>query len=193
MHILLHPQAIREWIAQFGPAAPWIHVFLYAANTITLLPPIAVLSLTAGLAFGPVIGFFCILTGATIGTTATFWISRRLGRGFVERRLKGRFKSLDEKLEKNGFVTVLFFRLVPVVPYEVLNYTCGLSRIRFRDYGLATFLGILPGAAVSAYFGDSLTQPFSSKFVIGVTALAILTAVPIITLKVRRKKDHVAD
>jgi len=189
----VNPAALRAWIAQFGTAAPFVYVALYSANTVTLLPPIGVLSLTAGLAFGPAIGFLAIMAGAMVGTALTFVISRRLGRGFVEKRLKGKFKSLDEALGSKGFATVLFFRVVPIVPYEVLNYASGLSRIRFRDYGLATFLGLLPGAAVAAFFGDSLTQPLSPKFIAAVGALALLITVPAIYVKVRRNAQHGTD
>lgn len=189
----MSPEAIRAWLTQFGIVAPLLYVLLYAVNTITLLPPIGILSLTAGLAFGPLIGFLAIMAGAMIGATATFWMSRGLGRGFVERRIKGRFKSLDEKLAGRGFATVLFFRLVPIVPYEVLNYVSGLSKIRFRGYALATFLGLIPGAGVAAFFGDSLRQPFSWRFLAAVAALVILIAIPTIVLKRRRSVSHGAE
>jgi len=189
----VNPEAFRAWMAPFGVAAPFMYVLLYAINTVTLLPPIGVLSLTAGLAFGPAIGFLAIMAGAMIGTAATFFISRRMGRGFVEKRLKGRFKSLDEALERKGFATVLFFRVIPLVPYEVLNYASGLSKITFRDFCLATFLGLIPGAGISAFFGDSLTQPLSVKFIVAVGALVLLIAVPTIYLKLRRKVPHGVD
>lgn len=189
----INPQSLRNWITQFGSVGPLVYVLLYVVNTVTLLPPIGVLSLTAGLAFGPVVGFLAIMAGAMIGTSLTFLISRRLGRGFVERRLQGRFKSLDEALERKGFATVLFFRVIPLVPYEVLNYAPGLSKMRFRDYGLATFLGLIPGVGVAAFFGDSLTQPLSPKFLAAVGALALLIAIPTIYLKIRRKTPHGAD
>jgi len=185
---IMNPDLFRHWISQFGPAGPFLYILLYAANTVTLLPPIGILSLAAGLAFGPLIGFVSIMAGAMLGTALTFMISRRLGRGFVEKRLKGRFKSLDEKLGSKGFATVLFFRLVPIVPYEPLNYMSGLSKIRFRDYWLATFLGILPGAAISAFFGGSLSKPFSPRFIAAAGALLALIAVPAVYLKVRRKE-----
>ncbi len=184
----LSPDSLRAWISQFGAAAPFIYLCLYAINTVTLLPPIAILSLTAGLAFGPVIGFLGIMAGAMIGSAATFFIGRRLGRGFVEKRMKGKFKSLDEQLERRGFVTTLFFRLIPLVPYEVMNYAPGLSRIKFRDYWLATFLGLLPGAAVSAFFGNSLAEIKTNPkgFIIALAALGALIAIPIIYLKFRK-------
>lgn len=188
----INPEAFRHWISQFGAAGPFIFTGLYAANTVTLLPPIGVLSLTAGLAFGPVVGFFTIMAGALIGTSLTFWISRRFGRSFVEKRLRGRFKSLDEELTKSGIGTVLFIRVLPIVPYEVLNYTAGLSKIRFRDYGLATFLGLIPGAAIAAFFGDSLKEPLSPRFFAAAGALAVMIVVPILYLKLR-KRSHGID
>jgi uncharacterized membrane protein YdjX (TVP38/TMEM64 family) len=184
----LSPEAARIWISQFGVAAPFIYVALYAVNTVTLIPPIGILSLAAGLAFGPIVGFAVIMAGATIGTSVTFFIGRRLGRAFVERRLKGRFKSLDESLEKKGFATVFFFRVIPIVPYEVLNYASGLSKIRFRDYAVATFTGLIPGAGVAAFFGDSLTRPLSPRFILAIAALILLVGLPTIYLKWRRQK-----
>ena len=191
----LTPEALRVWISQFGTSALFVYTILYAVNTVTLLPPIAIISLTAGLAFGSVIGFAGIMAGAMIGSAATFFISRKLGRGFVEKRLQGRFKSLDERLETKGFYTVLFFRVVPLIPYEVMNYVPGLSKIKFRDYWVATFFGLLPGAAVSAFFGNSLATIKSNpkNFIIAVVAMAALIAVPIIYLKLRRKPNHGAE
>lgn len=186
----LNPETLRDWIGRFGAVAPLVYVLLYSLNTVILLPPVGILSLTAGLLFGQVLGFAAIMAGAMIGTTATFGIGRRLGRRFVERRLKGRFRSLDEALASRGFATVLFLRLVPIVPYEALNYASGLSRISFRDYAWATFLGLIPGAAVAAWFGDSLTQPFSWKFLAAAAALVLLIAVPLVCQKARRAKSH---
>lgn len=181
------PEAIRVWLTQFGIAAPLIYVVLYAVNTIVLLPPIGIMSLAAGLAFGPLLGFLVIMAGAMLGTTATFFISRRLGRAVVERRLRGRFQSLDAALATRGFWTVLLFRLVPIVPYEALNYAAGLSRIRFHHYWTATILGLLPGAAIAAWFGDSLTQPLSWKFAGAAAALVALIAIPTIYLRMKRR------
>ncbi len=187
----ISPEAIRGWISRFGLAAPFIYVALYALNTVTLLPPIAILSFTAGLAFGKVVGFAALMAGAMTGSTVTFFISRKLGRSFVEKRLQGKFKSLDEKMEKKGFATVLFFRAVPIVPYEVLNYVPGLSRIRFRDYFLGTFLGLIPGVGISVFLGDSLATIKSNpkNFIIGLAAMGVIIAVPILYLKFRKKPE----
>ncbi|OGX39195.1 MAG: hypothetical protein A3C53_04395 [Omnitrophica WOR_2 bacterium RIFCSPHIGHO2_02_FULL_68_15] len=188
-----NPEAIRGWIGSFGTLGPVVYVLLYAVNTVTLLPPIGILSLTAGLAFGPLVGCVAIMAGATLGTSATFVISRRLGRGFVERRLKGRFKSLDDRLERRGFQTVFFFRMVPLVHYEPLNYLSGLSPISFREYAAATFLGLIPGAAAAAFLGDALLTPFSTRFFLVVGAYALYTVVVLaVSSTITRRSDHAA-
>lgn len=130
----LTPAALRDFIRSFGSLAVLAYIIAYALNTISILPPIAALSLTAGLAFGAVWGALYLMLGAMIGTSATFMISRYFGRGLIDRILKGKLKGLDEKLAQRGFMTVLFFRVIPLVPYEALNYASGLSSIKFKDF-----------------------------------------------------------
>jgi len=188
------PASIRDYIQGFGRLAAFAYIIAYALNTISIVPPIAPLSLTAGLAFGEIWGALFLMTGAMIGTTITFIISRFFGRGFIEKILKGKFRNLDEKLEKNGFMTVLFFRVVPLVPYEVLNYACGLSKIKFKDYLLATFLGLIPGVIVSAFFGGSLGEiktfkdVFAPKFLVAIGLMAIILAVPAVYQVVKKRR-----
>jgi uncharacterized membrane protein YdjX (TVP38/TMEM64 family) len=182
----LTPASIRDYIQSFGNFAVIVYITAYVLNTISVFPPIAPLSLTSGLAFGSVLGAFYLMLGAMIGTSITFFISRFFGRALVEKALKGKFKDLDEKLEKNGFMTVLFFRVVPLVPYEVLNYFCGLSKIKFRDYFWATFLGLIPGVVIAAFFGGSLGEIssirdiFSPKFLIAVGLMVLIIVVPVL-------------
>jgi len=192
----LTPAALRDFIQSFGSFAVLAYIAAYALNTISIMPPIAALSLTAGLAFGAVWGAFYLMLAAMIGTSATFLISRYFGRNLIEKMLKGKFMDLDEKLAKNGFMTILFFRVIPLVPYEVLNYAGGLSHIKFKDYFLATFLGLVPGVIVSAFFGGSLGEIksmrdiFAPKFLIAIGLMILIIAVPAIyqIVKKRAKK-----
>lgn len=189
----LTPATLRDFIQSFGRLAVLAYIIAYALNTVSIMPPIAALSLTAGLAFGAVWGAFYLMIGAMIGTTAAFLISRYFGRIFIEKMLKGKFNKLDEKLAKNGFMTILFFRVIPLVPYEALNYAGGLSCIKFKDYFLATFLGLIPGVIVSAFFGGSLGEiksirdMFAPKFLIAIGLIALIIAVPTIYQIVKRR------
>lgn len=189
----LTPAALRDFIQSFGSFAVLVYILAYALNTISILPPIAALSLTAGLAFGALWGALYLMAGAIIGTSATFMISRYFGRSLIEKILKGKIKDLDEKLANNGFMTILFFRVIPLVPYEALNYAGGLSRIKFKDYFLATFLGLIPGVIVSAFFGGSLGEIksfkdiFAPKFLMAIGLMIGIIAVPAIYQILRRR------
>lgn len=189
----LTPANLRDFIQSFGKLAVLAYIIAYALNTISIIPPIAALSLTAGLAFGEIWGAFYLMTAAMIGITATFLIARYFGRNLIEKMLKGKFKDLDERLAKNGFMTILFFRVIPLVPYEVLNYAGGLSRVKFKDYFFATFLGLIPGVIVSAFFGGSLGEIksfkdiFAPKFLIAVGLMAGIIAVPVVYQMIRKR------
>lgn len=189
------PAALRDYIQGFGKLAAIVYILAYSLNTIAVFPPIAPLSLTAGLAFGAVFGAIYLMTAALIGTTCTFLISRFFGRGLVEKMFKGKFKNLDQKLEKNGFMTILFFRVIPLVPYEVLNYACGLSKIKFKDYFLATLLGLIPGVVVAAFFGGSLGEIksfrdiFTGKFLTAIGLMVLIIAVPAIYQLWKKKRQ----
>lgn len=189
----LTPASLRDFIQSFGKLAALAYIIAYALNTVLIIPPVAALSLTAGLVFGAVWGALYLMIGAMAGTTAAFLISRYFGRALIEKMLKGKFYDLDEKLAKNGFMAILFFRVIPLVPYEVLNYAGGLSRIKFREYSFATFLGLIPGVIISAFFGGSLGEIksihdiFAPKFLTAIGLMAFIIAVPALYRIVRKK------
>jgi len=190
------PAALRDYIQGFGASAPVIYILAYALNTVSILPPIAALSLSAGLAFGSFWGAIYLMLGALLGTSVTFMISRFFARGLAVKIMQGKFKSLDEKLASRGFFTVLFFRVIPIIPYEVLNYASGISRIKFKDYFLATLLGLVPGVVIAAFFGGSLGEVNSikdlltPKFGLAILLMVLIIAVPLVYEKIKKKKER---
>ncbi|MDD4955964.1 MAG: VTT domain-containing protein [Candidatus Omnitrophica bacterium] len=110
---------------------------------------------------------------SSIGTSCTFFISRFLFQKQVEALLGGKFMPLREKLSRNGFYMVFFLRVIPLVPYEALNYLGGISKIKFKDYFLATFLGLLPGIFIAIYFSDSLAKVHNLKEFISIKFLIL--------------------
>ena len=193
----LTPASIRDYIQSFGKLAAVVYIAAYALNTISIIPPIAPLSLTAGLAFGAGWGAVYLMIAALIGTSATFALSRFFARGIVEKALKGKFKSLDDKLAENGFMTVLFFRVIPLIPYEVLNYAGGLSKMRFKDYFLATFLGLIPGVVIASFFGGSLGQIkepadlLAPRFLVSAGLMLLVILIPLIYRMIKKRKEKV--
>ncbi len=144
--------AIEGWVRDAGVLAPLLFMAVYALGAVLFLPG-TVLTLAGGALFGPVLGTFYNLTGATLGAALAFLVSRYLASDWVAGRTGGRLKQLINGVESEGWRFVAFVRLVPLFPFNLLNYALGLTRIRFSHYVLATYLCMLPGAFAYTYLG----------------------------------------
>jgi uncharacterized membrane protein YdjX (TVP38/TMEM64 family) len=178
----LKPETLRAYIQSYGTVAPVVYVLLYCIGPVLFVPG-AVLSLAGGLAFGALWGTVLTVIGATIGATLAFFVARTLGRDFVGRLLKGRLKLLDESAGRHGFTLILFLRLVPLVPFNALDYAAGLSKISARDYVLGTLIGIIPGTFAYVYLGSSLVNIYSWQFLSAILLLALMSIIPILYKK----------
>lgn len=148
----LDAAALERWVENAGAAAPLLFIAIYALGTVLFLPG-SVLTLAGGALFGPILGTFYNLTGATIGATLAFLVSRYLVSDWVEKKTGGRLKQLKQGVENEGWHFVAFVRLVPLFPFNLLNYALGLTRIKLSHYIIASFLFMLPGAIAYTYLG----------------------------------------
>src|SRR5579884_3132696 len=137
--------ALQAWLQGLGPWAGPVFVLVYAAATVLFVPG-SLLSLAGGALFGPVWGTVYNLTGATVGATAAFLLARYLLGGWVERRSGGRLKRLADEVEAQGWRFAAFVRLVPLFPFNFLNYALGLTRIGLLSYVLTSLVCMVPGA-----------------------------------------------
>lgn len=144
--------ALQGWMRDAGLAAPLIFMALYAAATVLFVPG-SVLTIAGGALFGPLWGTFYSLTGATLGATLAFLVARYLASDWVARKAGGRLKQLIEGVEAESWRFVAFVRLVPLFPFNLLNYALGLTRIRLSHFILASYLCMLPGAIAYTYLG----------------------------------------
>lgn len=143
---------IQTHLESAGPAAPLIFMLMYICSTVLFLPG-SILTLLGGALFGPVMGTFYSLTAATIGAMLAFMIARYLASDWVANKSAGRLQQLIKGVEKEGWRFVAFTRLVPLFPFNLLNYALGLSRISFTQYSIATYIFMLPGAIAYTYLG----------------------------------------
>lgn len=146
--------ALARWVAGMGVWAPVAFIVTYAVATVAFVPG-SVLTLAAGALFGIVRGTAYVALGATLGEAGAFLIARHFARRFVARRIAGspRFSALDAALGREGWRVVLLLRLSPVVPFNLLNYALGITRVSFRDFFIAS-VGILPGTLLYVYYGQ---------------------------------------
>lgn len=151
------PEDLRGWAAEVGPAFPLVFLALHALVTITPVPR-TVFTVSAGLLFGPVTGVAVAVVATVLSAVAALLLVRVVGREAVARRLRHRtLRSVDERLARRGWLAVLSLRLIPVVPFSLLNYSCGVSAVRVGPFLLGTLVGILPGTIAVVVLGDALT------------------------------------
>ena len=161
--------AVQGWVRSAGAAAPLLYVACYVAGALLLVPR-SLLTLTGGLLFGVVAGTLLAVLGATLAALACFLLARAAGRRapavredvesprssrqnvtFSRWRRRGQpavLRRVDEMLSRRGWLGVVCLRLVPLLPYSVVNYGCGLSRLRPAQFVLGTAVGCLPGTAL---------------------------------------------
>lgn len=181
-------QHLRVRVTEAGPAGPALFVLLYAL--VTLLPlPKNVFAALSGVLFGLLLGIVVVLLAALLGAAAAFALSRVLGRDAIERITGARIARVEAVLNRRGVLAVLAVRLVPVLPFTVINYAAGLTSVRKRDYAIGTAAGIVPGTVSFVALGAFGTTPGSWPFVLAVTALIILTGGGLLVAR-RSRRDH---
>lgn len=189
---VLNAEALEQWVADFGRAGPLVFMLIYAVGTVLFLPG-SIITLAGGALFGPVWGTFYNLTGATLGATLAFLIARYLGGNWVEHKSGGRIKQLKNGVEAEGWRFVAFVRLVPLFPFNVLNYALGLTSIRLSHYVIASYLCMLPGALAYTYLGYAGREAVTGgegMIQKGLLALALLAGVAFLPRVIARLRER---
>ncbi|MBD3246318.1 MAG: TVP38/TMEM64 family protein [Candidatus Omnitrophica bacterium] len=168
----------RAWVVSLGGWGPVGYIVIYVLRPLILFPA-GVLSAAAGVIWGAWLGFLYLQIAANISAATEFFIARYFARDTVAKYLKGRAQGLDRRIETHGFLTVLLVRLIPNVAWDIQNLSLGLTKVRFRDYFLATLIGIMPGSFALVFFGASLIKVLynpRNAWILGI-ALVVFAAV----------------
>lgn len=164
---------LRDWATSVGPWFPL--AFLGAHVVVTIFPfPRTAFTLAAGLLFGALTGVAIAVVASTISAVIALLLVRAAGWQLSRLVEHPRLDSLNTRLRRRGWPTVLSMRLIPAVPFSVLNYAAGASSVRVVPYTLATVAGLLPGTAAVVVLGDALTGSVSPLlFVMSLCTAAI--------------------
>ena len=156
---------LRDWAASVGP---WFPVaFLCTHVVVTVLPfPRTAFTLAAGLLFGPALGVILAVTASALSALIALLMVRALGWQLSQVVRHPRVNALDDRLRSRGWPAVLSLRLIPVVPFSVLNYAAGASSVAVAPYFFATLFGLLPGTAAVVILGDAMTGNVSPLLVL---------------------------
>jgi pyruvate/2-oxoglutarate dehydrogenase complex dihydrolipoamide dehydrogenase (E3) component/uncharacterized membrane protein YdjX (TVP38/TMEM64 family) len=183
--------ALRDWIGTLGPWGPLVFVLIYVAAVVAALPGSAI-TIAGGALFGSVLGVILVSLGSTLGAGLAFLISRYFARDAVVRWLGNneKFQRLDRLTEEHGAIMVALTRLVPLFPFNLLNYGFGLTRVPFWTYVFWSWLCMLPGTALYVVGADAFTRGLAQGRVpwglIG--ALAAVALILIFLVRSARRK-----
>lgn len=166
---------LRELIGEHAIFAPMIYVLCFAILPIFLFP-VPILAVVAGTAFGLFAGSLYTIIGAMINSVLMFYIARFLGfRAVSDFTQNSKSKILKTLGEPGGkFSLILILRLMPLVPYNALNYACGVMNVSLRDYVVATFVGIVPATFIMVNLGEKALDMRSNGFIIACVLMAAL-------------------
>lgn len=189
-------------VQQFVPAMA-LYILVYATAVSVSFPATWILTVLGGFVFGSLTGGAVAAVAATLGATAIFWATRTALGDFLRQRVSGTTARLADGFERDAFGYLLALRLVPVIPFFVLNITPALFRVRLGTFVAATFLGILPGTFVYAYLGQGLDAVIQNaelagrkltvhdvltpEIAIAFGGLAFLALVPMLAKRLLRK------
>jgi len=179
----LDQETLRGVIAGYGMLAPVLYMLLYTVAPVLLLPGLP-LTIAGGILFGPFWGVVYTITSATAGACLAFLVARYLARDWVEMKLRSpRWRRLDEGVERHGWKVVAFTRLIPLFPFNLLNYAFGLTKIRFWPYAVTTFLCMLPACIAYIVFSSSLLDlvrgKVSAGLLIGIGLIVLVSLIPL--------------
>ena len=151
---------LRDWARALGP---WFPVaFLVAHSLVTVLPfPRTAFTLAAGLLFGSALGIVLAIVASTVSAVIALILVRVFGWQLAHLIKNPAVENVNNHLRRRGWLAVLSLRLIPMVPFSVINYAAGASSVRLLPYVGATVIGLLPGTAAVVVLGDALTGQIS--------------------------------
>ncbi len=171
-----------------------IFILMYFVQTALAVPGVTILTLTGGFLFGTVLGTLYVSIGATFGATGAFLIARYLFRDFLNQKLGQRLKPIQDGFAKDAFHYLLFIRLMPLFPFNLINLACGLTSIPLKTYILGSAIGMLPATLIVSFAGSqietiqSVQDIFSPRVVSAFILMGLLVLIPV--WYKRRMKGH---
>lgn len=168
--------------------APLIYISIYIVGVVLAVPGTA-LTIIAAPIFGFWMGLFLVVIGSNLGCQITFFISRLLGKDFVEKFIKSEsfVDKTSKKVEENGFLFMIYLRLIPIFPFNGVNYLSGITKVKYRDYTLASFLGMLPGTALYVYLSYTAADIKRNPYGMFISLFALIVFTIILTFIKKRQ------
>jgi uncharacterized membrane protein YdjX (TVP38/TMEM64 family) len=182
----LEPERMKNFIASWGSSAPLIFIGISAFRPIILFPA-SILTVVAGILFGTITGTLYAVFGSTLGAVVAYFFSKLLGSGFVHLLFGNQLLRIESPLHEQGMRIIFFLRLIPIIPFDLVNYASGLVKVNFFNYLTGTFLGLIPATFAYTFLGESLKKLYSFQFFLSILVFILLIYLPYVYEKKRNR------
>ncbi len=195
-----HREYLLEQVNRYGLLAGLAFCIVYALTVVLSLPGGAVLTITGGFLFGPMIATLYAVVAATVGATALFIVAKTSIGDVLRAKARPWLGRMENGFNRNAFNYLLFVRLIPIFPFFVVNLVPAFLGVALRTYVAATFIGIIPATFVFASLGNGLGALFDAgktpdlgiifnpEIFVPILLLAMLTLVPIAYKRFARRR-----
>lgn len=191
-------ETLNTFVAENLVLAVLIYLLVYIAATVFMLPGALWITIAGGFLFGLLGGSVATVMGATIGATLLFFVARSSIGQPLRQRAGPFLKKLEGGFQEDAFSYMFFLRFMPVVPFPVANIAPALLGAKPRDFIVSTFIGVIPGVVAYTWIGAGLGGVFDrgddldlagffSQIAPPLAALAVVSLLPVIIKKFRRK------
>jgi uncharacterized membrane protein YdjX (TVP38/TMEM64 family) len=165
-------QSIEFWLERMGIFAPLVYIIVYIICTILIVPSTP-LNMSGGAIFGLVWGTIWTTLAAVLAAIIAFIFTRTIGKDFALEKMAGRWEAIDAEIRQGGLFYIFAIRLLPLIPYGIVNFAAGLGSISFRDYFIGTLLGTVPGIVPFVALGSGIEALKSGDILPFICALAL--------------------
>lgn len=178
---------IEVYLHQNREIAPILFTAIFVLRTFFVIFPYTIMAVIGGKIFGPTLGIFLSLIGVFLSSSMAFLISRHIGVSFFEKRLKGSLFSLEDRIEKSGSKIIFLLRLSMLFPFDIISFTAGVTKIKYRNFIIGTILGVIPEVVTLNVLGSNIGNPLSKRFYLSIVLVVIfIIFIPIIIKKSRQ-------
>jgi len=165
---------VKTYVLSFGVAAPVIFILLHILQTVVAPIPGAILVIAGGLIWGAYLGTLLSVIGAFTGSLICFWLSRTLGRPFVEKFAKKEdLEFTDKFFQKYGIPAIILLRLIPLMAFDVISYGAGMTKMDFKKYATATLIGMIPSTLFYSYIGFTIGDNSLIAIILAIAVLVV--------------------
>lgn len=196
MHFLKishHHISVKNMIHFISSKGKYSFIFfllIFSLKPFMVVIPSWALSMAGGVIFGSIQGFALSMFGFWLSGSLAFFLSRLLGKSFVDNILQGKILKIDDSIEKNGFKIMFLLRLPPILPFDIVSYAAGLTKVKYKDFVMGSLLGVIPETISYCFMGNGFRKASPTSIIIPIIITIIVTA---ITLYISKKKNIISN